>query len=149
MDEILYVFNYLPVNDINIRKYWSYSRYCYESSCKSIYYFNYISNCTKCYWLLFILYYVLEWSILWCNHHLFVYSLRWFLGALQSYAYCLVLCFLYKLYEVCTWRAGCIHLRLWPRTSWVSQWRVGTVITASQKQYSKKLACWMGNIVQI
>ena len=59
----------------------------------------------------------LEWSVHWFDHHLSVYSLRRFLGTFQPHAYYPVLCVLHQLHEVCTRRAGRLHLRLWPWTS--------------------------------
>jgi len=60
-----------------------------------------------------ILYTVLERSLHWFDHHLSVYSLRRFLSTFQPHAHHPVLCVLHQLYEVCTRRAGRLHLRLW------------------------------------
>jgi len=64
-----------------------------------------------------ILHDILERSFHWFNHHLSVYSLRRFLSTFQPHAYYPVLCVLHQLYEVCTRRAGRLHLRLWSWTT--------------------------------
>lgn len=55
----------------------------------------------SCLVLLKLIYYILEWSLHWFNHHLSMYSLRRFLGTFQPYAYYPVLCVLHQLHEVC------------------------------------------------